>query len=50
MCYHDYQLPHPHNGRKICTKFVRLWVGLSKQFPVLAVSVSQLCTVSHACF
>ena len=36
------------HGRCDCIE--RLWVGLSKQFPVLAISVSQPCVFSHACF
>ena len=33
-----------------CDCVVCLWVGLSKRFPVLTVSVTQLCTFTHACF
>ena len=53
MCYHGYELPRPptmaakfvQESASVhghCDCIVHLWVGLSRRFPVLAISVSQL--------
>ena len=36
--------------KKVYGRCVGLWVGLNKWLPVLAISMSQLCPISHACF